>query len=178
MKFEMDKVREFRLAAGLPVRDTAPRHIEVAEEILGLRKNMRMLSDGLIAALMNQSTEGVAVGITQVTTAGATALVSLGIGEPGIEDLVVGAKELLEDARVIYDKGLQVGEYDQVKVGATMMTLICMGLASVLNIPYAVIFTEIFNAANEKREANVRGILVEAGLLQPEPQPQPPGEAA
>jgi hypothetical protein len=94
--------------------------------------------------------------------------------EPEITDFLMGAKELIEDARTLVDKGIQVREWDQVKVGCAMIQCVLNGVAAVLGLPYLAVL-ELCHAkymnAEQPTEEELAAVLRAAGFeIKDEPE--------
>lgn len=175
MKHEMDKVRALHVARGLPVPDQPPKHsAELALQVLSIRRSVRMMSDGLInEGLLSSSALETARGIAATMVAASGAMVALGI-EPTLEDFVLAAKELVEDARIVLDKGVHSHEWDQARIGTVMLGIVCMGIAAALGIPYHEVFDELVAAQTENREDATDKILMRCGILRAANDPEVP----
>lgn len=166
MNHEIERVRALHAAKGLPVPERPPEAgKDLALAVLSIRRSVRVMSDGLINdGLLSSSAVDTArgIGATMIATSGA--MVSLG-QHPEISDFVVAAKELLEDARLVLDKAVHAHEWDQARIGAVMMGVVCMGIASSLSIPYHEVFDEMVAAQLDHREDTVEIILQRCGVL-------------
>src|SRR5712664_1056868 len=141
MKLEVQLAREEFAHYKIPAKEQPQPQ---GEQIDGLKEQRRMVreqTDKLIGAFMSndfillaQETAGVALVV------GGTAVRFC--CEPNIMEFVMGGKELIEDARTVVDKGLQFAEWDQVKVGLTMLEIAYRGVCACLNVPYEALVRE------------------------------------
>ena len=143
MKQEMDYIAKQRAARNdetflVDEKGRMPDQIATAAQ----RKMVRVQSDHLIAALMNNSLPQLAAHTTLTMMMVATALTRCRT-DTELRDFVLAAKELVEDARIVVDKALQVNEVEQVRIGAAMMEVVCNGICAILSLPYNVMLEQI-----------------------------------
>jgi hypothetical protein len=159
----LDLLPEGRILGKTPDKDTRMGMRDIAM----LRRIVRSITDRVIhEALMTSNLTGLASGL------GSTMLdVATGLGhmrmEPEVNDFVTAAKELIEDARIPWDKGLKQMEFDDVRISAVMMEIVVRGIFSTLNLPYQQVIDELHRA----RMAHARA--VSAGEIAPDAEPFP-----
>jgi len=173
MKIEMTLTRRIHEKFGFPCRDAPVKRID-RDEGAGRRRAIRVETDGLIRqGLTARNLEEVAVGIAGSMTAVAGACLQFGV-EPTSDDLVTAGRELLEDARLVIDNGIQISELDQVTAGAVMVGLVCAGLSVSLGIPYAEVLNLFVDAAVDGKPVDrevVRSAIARHKAASPEPSP-------
>lgn len=135
MQFELDLLREH--VCPMP-EDSDGR--DAAKE---LRKIVREATDRTIhEALLVSSRQSLALFSAGTMVAVATTLLTLR-QEPEVEDFVYAAKELIEDARQVMDKGLHQNEMKDVKIAAVMLEIVTRGICALMDIPYEELFKEL-----------------------------------
>lgn len=169
MRDEIEKVREQFKFYSIPQRTTPDEPPVPPSEVVSRRRSMRICTDEFIdKALMNGDAPTLLRSLCEVMTATAGTCAGLGL-DPDVSDLLLGAKDLVEDVRVLIDKGIGVREYDQVKVGCAMMEIVCIGMAAVLGLPYrealAMAHSKYLNAEDTTRE-DFRDLLIAHGFTQ------------
>lgn len=168
MNYEIELVRKLHAHAGLPVRENIPAPGTVPEEeIKAMRRSLRTMTDGLIREALEG---GNMVVISQATAAAMIAttgpLVALSI-PPDINVFVNAVQDLVEYARKIMDDGLRQQSHENIKVGAVMLSTICMGLAAGTSMPYNAVFEEMVTAQIEGRPDHVEEVLIQTGAYIP-----------
>jgi hypothetical protein len=144
MKREIDLVRQQHAKLGFPVRDTFDAQIPTTE-LLARRRALRQQTDELIEiGLYSNNRPALAAQLALTMTALAGTCVQIGY-EPSLEDMVVASKELIEDARLVFDKGLHMREWEQARAGTAILEIVCHGIAALVGIPSA----EVFDAVHE-----------------------------
>ncbi len=177
MQYETTLVAQQHQKYGLPIRTATAGQPPAmpqpaALEVLAMRRNVRQGTDVLMKALFAGDPVQLLKSMCDAMHTISTACVQLGI-EPALKDFVYAAKELLEDARIPFDKGLHVKEWDQAIVGVAMIEIVCAGVAYCLNMPYVQAFAimhegRMEQALPEQVRARLRGVLREAGYDIPE----------
>ncbi len=195
MKFEIALVRAQHQALGFPLRACPGEGQDPSEDIPALelmsrRRAVRTATDALIEhGLMGGDLPALSVQIGCAMTAVAGSCAQVGM-EPSISDFLDAARELVADARIVWDKGVHLKEWEQARIGAAMIEIVCHGIAATLGIPYQQVFESLhrrFVAQElEPDMAEIRAILRRAGHEAPEPGPSdteptaivPPPQAA
>lgn len=119
-------------------------------DLATLRRSVRSVTDKVIHdALLSSNVTGVASGLASTMLSVGAVLGQLSL-EPDVEDFVYAAKELLEDARIPFDKGLKGSEWGDVRIGSVMLEIVCRGISSVLNLPYEAVLAEMHRAQMEQ----------------------------
>jgi len=159
MQYEINKVREQHDKIGLPTRDKAPA-VFPPDERHGRARSVRMATDGLIRqGINNQNIMEIAVGVAETMTSAAGTCIQFGL-EPDLSDALVAARELMEDARLVLVNGLAVSEHAQVRIGACMLEIVCVGIAQCFGIPYKAIFDLAHAAYMEGKEISREAVRV------------------
>ncbi len=136
MRDEIEKARAQATFYSIPQRSVPDEPPMLPAETAARRRSLRMTTDDLIhKAILNGDAAVLMNSICETMTAIGGTCAGLGI-EPDINDLLLGAKDLIEDVRVLIDRGINVREYDQVKIGCAMMEAVCIGICAVLGLPY------------------------------------------
>lgn len=150
MKFELDLVR----ASGVP--DTGAN---------ATRKELREVTDELIhsALLVNDLPELVRLSAETMCIV-ARALVRFE-NDPQVPDFVEASQALIEQGRAVMDKGLLLRNSETINCGAVMLELTVRGICAALSVPYDEVLREVAQARAQDRNAEVRRILVMAGLI-------------
>jgi hypothetical protein len=157
MRYELELVRA-------SITPAAP-----GEAVNQTRKALREVTDGLIhnALLLNDLPELVRMSAeTMVCVATALARYEQ---NPEVPDFVEATKTLIEGGRGVMDRGLMLGDWPTANCGAVMLEIAVRGICAALSIPYDKVLAEVHRAQQAGENANVRAILVEAGLLKPPP---------
>ncbi len=174
MKQEIDAVRDNHILFGVPSREHYDRKIPQAEFDLRFRL-VREETEETKMALLKKDLVKIADGIadTMVVTAGSG--VQLGI-QPGVDDMVLAASELLEDARKVFEMGLRVKDPRDIAGGMCMLEIVCRGVAALLNLPYWEVF-QIVHANNMAKVGPDGKPIFDAGgkFLKPEGHPKADG---
>ena len=152
MRYELDLLR-----AGVTPEPDAPSN--------PTRKELREATDQLIhsALLVNDLPELVRLSAETMCTV-ATALLRFE-REPGVPDFVEAAQALIEQGRSVMDKGLMLRSPETINCGAVMLELTVRGICAALSVPYDEVLREVAQARAQERNAEVRSILVKAGLV-------------
>jgi len=131
MKFEMDLVRPLiSFSDDEPDKDQA-------------RQLTRISSDALIHdAILRSDINTLAARSAQLMIAIATNLLRYKI-DPDVSDFVYAAKELIEDARIVIDKGIQMNEKKDIAIGSVMIEIVVKGICSTLALPYDEVFSMV-----------------------------------
>ena len=169
MKFETDLARAQHAYYSIPTREKPDDPIVTAQEVIARRRSLRMVTDDLIhKAFLNGDVVTLMRSIVETMTAVGGTCAQFGI-QPDISDFLLASKDLVEDARVLLDKGIGVREWDQVKVGAAMMQCVVGGMCAILNLPYRAAMemahTKYLNAENPTHE-DFRDLLIAHGFNQ------------
>lgn len=143
MRHEIVRVAEQLAAAGGRIRliekagqDPVKEMPVSREESLVHRKTIREQTDKLIdRGLAASAPLPILQSVCETMTALAAVCAQVGI-EPSTREMLIATKELIEDARVVVDKGLQLAEWEQVRIGVAMLEIVLTGLTSRLNMPY------------------------------------------
>ena len=136
MKYEIEMARKQHIFYSIPQRTKADEPPVTADEVIARRRSLRIVTDDLIQkALLNGDIVLLLQSICETMTAVGGTCAHFGI-EPDISDFLLAGKDLVEDSRVLLDRGIGVREWDQVKVGAAMMQCICAGICAILGLPY------------------------------------------
>lgn len=167
MRDEITKVREQHRYYSIPQRTVPDEPPVTLEETTARRRSLRMTTDDLISkGLLNGDAAALLNSLCETMTATAGACAGLGV-EPDVNDLLLGVKDLTEDVRVLLDKSISVREYDQLKIGATMMEIVCVGTAAILGLPYreaiAMAHAKYMNAETPSRD-DFADVLRAAGI--------------
>jgi hypothetical protein len=153
MRFELDAFRD-QVEQVPPSTDTQ-----------ATRREIRETTDALIhdALLVNDLPELVRLSAESI---GAVARALLRYNrEPQVPDFVEAAKALLETSRSVIDKTLLLRQWDEFAYASVMVEIVVRGVCASLSIPYDEVLREVAAARKEERNADVRGILVRAGLI-------------
>ena len=146
MRDEIAKARAQATFYSIPHREKPDEPPVSLAEMTARRRSLRMVTDDLVhAALLNGDVATLMNSICETMTAVGGTCAGLGI-EPDVNDLLLAAKDLVEDVRVLIDRGIGVKEYDQIKIGCAMMEAVCIGISAVLGLPYR----EAMQLAHEK----------------------------
>lgn len=169
MRDEIEKARAQFTFYSIPQRAKPDEPPLSQSETVSRRRSMRICTDDFISkALMNGDAPTLLRSLCETMTATAGTCAGLGL-EPDVSDLLLGAKDLVEDVRVLIDRGIGVKEYDQIKVGCAMMEIVCIGIAAVLGLPYREAMTmahaKYMNAENPTHE-DFRDLLIAHGFDQ------------
>ena len=153
MKKELEYATEFlSKIPGAPILTVPPDPTTRVSDIdlARLRRSTRTAIDQVIHhALLSSNIVGLASGLaSSMLTVGAV-LSQLSL-EPDVEDFVYAAKELLEDARIPFDKGLKGSEWGDVRIGSVMLEIVARGVCAVLNLPYEEVLDEMHRAQMEQ----------------------------
>jgi hypothetical protein len=136
MKYEIELARAQHLFYAIPQRTKPDEPPVTADEVIARRRSLRMVTDSLIhTAFLNGDVVQLMEAVVETMTATAGTCAQFGIA-PDISDFLLAGKDLVEDARVLLDKGINVREYDQVKIGAAMLQCVCAGVCGILGLPY------------------------------------------
>lgn len=136
MKFEIAMAREQHVFYSIPQRTTPDEPPLTTQEVLARRKSIRIVTDDFIhKAVLNGDIVTLLQSVVETMTCVGGTCAQLGI-EPDISDFLLAGKDLVEDARVLLDKGLNVKEYDQIKVGTAMIQCVVAGICAILGLPY------------------------------------------
>ena len=170
MRFEIALVTEQHKKLGLPVHTGVYDGIQ-PPETLAVRRAVRIATDEFIQhGLYVNDFVALAIKLGELQTANAGACLLTGV-TPTVEDFIVAARELIEDARVLPDKALQMRppEWEQLRIGVCMLEIVCHGICGVLGMPYKPIFEALHKAFTEGHppavlELTIRDILRKAGL--------------
>lgn len=129
------------------------------------RKELREITDQVIhqALLVNDLPELVRLTAETMATV-ATALLRFG-RDPQVPDFVEASQALIEAGRSVMDRGLMLRSWESVSCGAVMLEISVRGICAALSVPYDKVLGEIHRARAAGENANVRSILIEAGLL-------------
>lgn len=152
MRFELDTLR-----ASVAVEPDAPSN--------PTRKELREATDRLIhsALLVNDLPELVHLSAETMCTV-ATALLRFN-REPTVPDFVEASQALIEQGRAVMDKGLMLRSWETVSCGAVMLELTVRGICAALSVPYDRVLVEVHRARVAGENAQVRQILIDAGLV-------------
>jgi hypothetical protein len=155
MRFELDLLRES--VPPDPEQRTEP-----------TRKHLRETTDALIhgALLVNDLPELVRMSAETMCSV-ATALLRFEIN-PDVPDFVEASQALIEDGRAVMDRGLTLRSWETTRIGAVMLEIAVRGICAALSVPYDKVLPEVHRAQLAGENANVRAILIEAGLLKAE----------
>lgn len=131
----------------------------------GPRKALREATDALIhdALLIDDLTALVRMNCEAMLVV-ATTLVQYE-AEPEVVDMVAAARTLIEGARGVMDRGLQLGDPETLKCGAVMIELTVRGMCAALSVPYDDAMLECYRAQQAGENPVLRPMLVEAGCL-------------
>jgi len=169
MKFEIDLVTGQHTKLGLPVHTVVYDGIQ-PQEALGIRRAVRIATDEFIQhGLYVNDFVALAIKLGELQTANAGACILTGVN-PTVEDFIVAARELVEDARVLPDKALQMRppEWEQLRIGVCMLEIVCHGICGVLGIPYKQVFELLHRHYAEEStldlELCMKEVLRTAGL--------------
>lgn len=127
MKFEQDLVREpiEPLPEGVKRRPSGD-----------ARRDVRLLTDALIHEALRANTLPPLVdGACVVMLALARALNRHELA-PEVPHFIEAAIALIEDARTVYDRGMQIDDADRAMVGAVMLEITVRGVCAALSIDY------------------------------------------
>lgn len=145
VKYEIDRCRAQHEVLGMPIRDSLGTDA-TAQEIVSRRKAVRVQTDRLIQhGIYSNDPVALVAELVLTMTALGSSCVQLGM-EPQLNDMANAARELIEDARIPWDKGLQVRDLQQAAIGCAMLEIIVHGIAAVLSLPYAEVFQVFHNA--------------------------------
>jgi hypothetical protein len=154
MKFELDLVR----AGKKPVPDGVA---EIKQSVTMSRRDIRLISDEVIGnALLKNDLPSLAASCCGLMLTVAKAVDDHDI-EPDVPDFIEAAQALIEDARAVIDRGLQIDRDEVAKVGAVMVELTVRGICAALNFPYDDLMRAV--AAG----LDVREVLVASGHVKP-----------
>ena len=136
MKLEIGMARDQHRYYSIPVREKPDEPPLTPDEVIARRRSIRLVTDSLInTAFLNGDVVQLLESIVETMTCVGGTCAQLGI-EPDISDFLLAGKDLVEDSRVLIDKGISVREYDQVKIGAAMLQCVCAGVCAILGLPY------------------------------------------
>ncbi len=158
MRFELDAFRD-QTEVVAPSTDTQ-----------ATRREIRQITDQVIhdALLVNDLPELVRL---SAETMGTVARGLLRFDrDPQVPDFVEAAKALLEVSRAIIDKSLLLRQWEEFAYSAVMIEIVVRGICASLGIPYDDVLRETAQARKDGRNADVRSILIAAGLLSTEPE--------
>ena len=167
MKTEIEMTKEQHKFYSIPVRDKPDEPPVSLEEVTARRRSLRMTTESLIHdAFLGGDVVRLMEAVVETMSATAGTCSQFGL-EPDISDFLLAGKDLVEDARVLLDKGLTVREWDQVKIGAAMIQCICGGVCAILGLPYkdamAMAHAKYLNAERPTREDFAK-LLTDAGF--------------
>ena len=156
MKMEIDFARAQHIFYSIPQRAVPDEPPLTNEEIIARRRSLRIVTDDFIhKAMLNGDVVTLLKSVVETMTCVGGTCAQLGI-EPDISDFLLAGKDLVEDARVLLDKGISVREYDQIKVGAAMVQCVVAGICGILGLPYkdamALAHEKYMNAEQPSRE--------------------------
>lgn len=141
MLYEMTKALELHDKIGLPVREGPDKELPV-QEIRHLRKLVRTETDRLLLALAQNDLPGTAQYIAEVSYDLAEIAIQTG-ARPDPSHFKNACRQLIQETRVVVDRGLQMKDWNQLQVGLAMLHSIVLAMSAALNIPYLAVFNHI-----------------------------------
>ena len=176
MKMEIDIAREEQEFYFIPHRAEQDTPAVTHEEVVAARRAIRMVTDSLTGpAMLNGDAVTLLRGIVETMTAVGGTCSQFGL-QPDISDFMLAGKDLVEDARVLVDRGLVTREWEQVRVGAAMIQCVCAGVCAILGLPYKAALDMSHAkrmAAEHPQREDYERIMKEAGF-QIEEKPNEP----
>lgn len=139
MHAEMELVRANHKLFNVPERP-AFHPVEIKEsEWLLRRKLVNEESGEVLSAFMEQNIVDLADGLADTMYVVVGSLVQFGL-TPEVRDFASAAVELLEDARVKFNKAVLLKDGDNIKATSCMFEIVCKGICLSLNIQFSKLF--------------------------------------
>lgn len=132
------------------------------------RKALRETTDSLIHnALLVNDLPGLVAQSAEVIALVARTLLQFE-QEPEVPDFVEAVRAHIENGRAVMDRGLTLNDWDTVRCGAVMLEITVRGICAALSVPYDLVLAEVHRAQQAGEVADIRRMLVEAGVIQPQ----------
>lgn len=166
MKQEIEWMRAFHLKRKLPMRGEPPKDDLLSAETISMRRTLRTMSDSLLSEGLGKADAVQTARAIAATVMAATGpLVALGL-EPDFEDFTKACRALVTESRDVLDKGLTAHDWEQVKLGSTMLGLVAMAICAATSIPYHHVLNELILSQMENRPDSIEDMLVQAGVIE------------